>query len=693
MMRVFAGIVAVVLCFGSFATAQEWKDRVRGSWVDEANGPGGIRLVDGEKVCEIIVAPTEHSCVQQAAKFLAGDIEKITGKRPAVVAKPTPGHVAVHVDTAKSDDRWEAFDIVTGGNGDLHLIGSNPRGTAFAVYTLCERIGIDPLHHWTGYEPAHRNPLILKPVHFESAPPTVKYRGMFHDDEDILPRPFETPGYPLRTGDVPTEWYAKYFETALRLRMNMVAPYTRVTRRYEVQKLASDWGLFYTSHHYDILLSNPFGIKRYGLAEKRNAGETWDWATNREGMLRFWRGGVEENKDVDCVWPVGMRGTDDTSYKFPKGTSEAEQARVFKEVIDEQVKMTKQLVPPAKQPPVFHWTLYSEMLPKYQAGTLEVPKDVIIVWPDDNEGIMRGLPSKADGWKHGVYYHLAYLGKPVKQNAHIVSPARVAEQFRKIIDSGATEYMLVNVSELREFIMEARMISEICWDAKAALAGAGDDPAKRYVEWWSREYFGDENAKDVAAAYGDYYKLLDTYDKLWLGSDKVQGALGSLVKKFAGQDFSPALPETLPMLEQRDRQYREAFTRFDTLRPKLTRAQRQYFFEHVELPLLMDWRPTQAAILLIRAMAEPDRQRAWSMCESAMEPLEKLEVEIGRAERPPFEQWYRETWIRRGPSPHNLHRPYRELRLFLGSDGCEYEIPDTGRFNRPATTTSTAPSR
>ena len=63
-----------------------------------------------------------------------------------------------------------------------------------------------------------------------------------------------------QTGDVPLDWYKRFFETALRLRMNMVAPYTRVHRRYEVQKLASDWGLYYTSHHYDILVSNPFGL-------------------------------------------------------------------------------------------------------------------------------------------------------------------------------------------------------------------------------------------------------------------------------------------------------------------------------------------------------------------------------------------------------------------------------------------------
>jgi hypothetical protein len=60
--------------------------------------------------------------------------------------------------------------------------------------------------------------------------------------------------------------------------MNMVAPYTRVHRRMEVQKMASDWGLFYTSHHYDILLSNPFGMTRFKLAEQRGVSGAWGLA-------------------------------------------------------------------------------------------------------------------------------------------------------------------------------------------------------------------------------------------------------------------------------------------------------------------------------------------------------------------------------------------------------------------------------
>jgi hypothetical protein len=68
-------------------------------------------------------------------------------------------------------------------------------------------------------------------------------------------------------------------------------------------------------------------------------------------------------------------------------------------------------------------------------------------------------------------------------------------------------------------------------------------------------------------------------------------------------------------------------------------------------------------------MSEPDREKAWAMCEAAMKPLEQLELEILRAERPPFDQWYRSTFIRHEQTGLNPHRPYLVLRAFLASDG------------------------
>lgn len=663
-----------------------WNTR-RGSWIrKEAAEAGDIVLAAPGKACQIVMNDKEHSAVKQAASFLAKDIQKISGHTPALSTAAKTGITSMQVitlgngdipDNIHTDDikgKWEAFKIITTGDS-VWLIGADFRGTAFAVYTLCERLGIDPLYIWTGYQPEKAEKLVMKKTDYTASSPTIKYRGFFHDDEDILPRPFEWSGYPLRVGDVDILWYQRYFETALRLRMNMVAPYTRVHRRYEVQKCASDWGLIYTSHHYDVLLSNPFGIMRFNLAEKRGVSPEWNWFKNREGMVKFWRGGVWENKELNCIWPVGLRGTNDYGYPFPKDMSEEDQTKVFNTVIETQVKTVKDLLP-CSEPPVYTFTLYTEMLNKYEAerDAFRLPEDVVIVWPDDNNGVMRGLPKHRGKWKHGVYYHLAYYGGDLhKQGTHIVSPYTITEQFKNIVSSGATEYMLVNVSELRDYIMEARLIAEICWDAPAVLEK--NDPGNAYINWWNNEYFGPDNAPDKDKVYQQYYEILYEPKKLWFAADQVWALLDHLVKKFKGEAYKPLSDEDIALLKSREKKYQAVMDLITKCKRSMTADQQQYFFENTQLGLSFDWCPTQAALLLHQALKENDPQKAWNYIHQAIKPLEQLELEILRAERPPFDKWYRESWIRSKLSSLNVHRSYDLVRAFIASDGTVAQPP------------------
>jgi hypothetical protein len=663
-------------------TAADSATGLRGSWVRLGTAQtGDITLTD----CQLIVSSNEHSAVQQAAKFLAADIAKISGYAPPIKENKKPGQTGIVLATfgsaaipkeIKQDQlkgKKEAFQIFT-QDDTVWLIGADFRGTAYAAYTVAERLGIDPLYLWTGYQPIKNTSLTLKKTDYFADPPTVKYRGFFHDDEDVLPRPFDKYGFPLRIGDVPLVWYQRYFETALRLRMNMVAPYVRVHRRYEVQKCASDWGLYYTSHHYDILLSNPFGIERFHLADKRGVGTDWDWFKNKGNMIKYWRGGVEDNKGVNAIWPVGLRGTDDHAYEFPKDTPEKEQAKVFRDAIDVQVKTVKELTP-ADENPAFHFTLYTEMLEKYRKHPedFSVPDDVILVWPDNNDGIMRDLPSAPDKWKHGVYYHLAYFGgPPTKQGTHVITPARVAEQFKRIVDAGATEFMLVNVSELREHVMEARMIADICWDAQAVLNKP--DPAAAYLRWWAGEYFGTENSAAVIRTYQDYYALINGSEKTYFGAIQFELILEQLHKRFTKKPGQTLDQAKITELENRQEQYELAFKNINMVLPKLNREQKQFFFEHVAFGLRVDQRPNQAALILLKALAEPDDAKAWDLVAEAAVPLEKLEVEILRAERPPFDKWYIPTWIKTPVSPFNIHRSYTQIREFITNNGAETPI-------------------
>jgi hypothetical protein len=659
------------------ASAQNspWSTPLRGSWVQGGQAAAGDVTVS---VADIVVADGEPSVVQQAAEFLAGDVERISGHRPAIVQTPVANHVSIRMATLGRGDappaainaggiqgQWESYRIVT-QPGTVWLVGSNPRGTAFAAYALSERLGIDPLYIWTGYRPEHHDPLVLKRTDFTQGPPAFRYRGFFHDDEDLLPRPFDANGYPLQTGDVPLDWYKRFFETALRLRMNMVAPYVRVHRRYEVQKLASDWGLYYTSHHYDILVSNPFGLERFGLAAERDIRPEWNWFTNREGLLKFWRGGVQENKDLDVIWPVGMRGTEDRPFTFPQGTTDAQRAETFRDVIRQQVAMTKELVPKDK-PPLFHFTMYNEMLPAYQKNpaAFDLPDDVMIIWPDDNDGHMRGLPAGLGKWKHGVYYHLAYLGGRLsKQLTHTVGPKVVAEQFDKIVKAGATEYMLVNVSELRDYVMSARMVADVTWDAPKIFASP--NAADRYTQWWSREYFG---SAPTTAAYQKYFSLLEAPAKFWSAPDAVEDLVDLLYKKVAGETYTPLPVDKIEQLRSAEAQLEDALVTAAKARDGLSLSQERFYNTDVMLGLIVVERQTRAALKLEEALRAPDAKAMWKAVGSARDALEEVETQLRRGEYPPFDRWYQESWIRSALSFNNPHRPYNQVRAFIGNEG------------------------
>ena len=672
------------VCGLAAAQTTPWTGVLRGSWVQTgAAAAGDVVLAGRDGVAPIVVGDDENAAVHQAAEFLAGDIENISGYKPAIVKTADGGGASIRMVTlghaelpaaigaqGLQQGQWESYRIVTAGR-TVWLVGSNPRGTAFAAYTMSERLGIDPLYIWTGYRPEHRDPLVMKQTNFTQVPPVFRYRGFFHDDEDLLPRPFDANGYPLQTGDVPLEWYKRFFETALRLRMNMVAPYTRVHRRYEVQKLASDWGLYYTSHHYDILVSNPWGLERFNLAAERGVRADYNWFTNRDGMLKFWRGGVMENRDLDVIWPVGMRGTSDRPFTFPPGTIDEQKAKTFREVIGEQVKMVHELVPGDKTP-LFHFTMYSEMLPAYQRdpAAFDLPSDVIIVWPDDNDGHMRGLPAETGRWKHGVYYHLAYLGGRLsKQLTHTVGPSTIAGEFEKIVKAGATEYMLVNVSELRDYVMGARMIADITWDAPQVYATPR--PADRYTAWWSREYFGAKPAiaQTAETAYNKYFSILDVPDKLRTAPDAIEELLERLYRKVGGETVQPLNADTVGLMETRKRQLDDALAAERRAETGMSLSEQRFLSIDVALGLETAARQTQAALRLKEALRAPDVSHMWPLVLEARASLEQLETVLERGEYPPFDRWYHESWIRSAQSPNNPHRPYNEVRAFVACEG------------------------
>ncbi|MDQ3751041.1 MAG: hypothetical protein M3367_18785 [Acidobacteriota bacterium] len=99
-------ILIVIVCLLSVnilsvgAAAQDWSQAVRGSWkADGVLCEGDIVLADGNAGCEIVVSEKEHSAVRQAAIFLAGDIEKISGYKPNIVQAASGKNTAIYLVT------------------------------------------------------------------------------------------------------------------------------------------------------------------------------------------------------------------------------------------------------------------------------------------------------------------------------------------------------------------------------------------------------------------------------------------------------------------------------------------------------------------------------------------------------------------------------------------------------------------
>src|SRR5437660_10916950 len=151
---------------GGAAQADPWAAPVRGSWA--RTGPaarGDVVLASRDSGAEIVVGAAENLNVRQAAVFLAGDIEAISGYRPPIVTTPTPtppagrtsirlvtvgnGTLPAAIDAGPLRGQWEAYRVVTAPR-TVWLGGANPRGPPVAAYTLSERPGVDPAHPLTG---------------------------------------------------------------------------------------------------------------------------------------------------------------------------------------------------------------------------------------------------------------------------------------------------------------------------------------------------------------------------------------------------------------------------------------------------------------------------------------------------------------------------------------------------------------
>ena len=452
-----------------------------------------------------IVATAEPEAVQRALADVQRDWYKVLGHRPVVLNKvPTTWRGPVlYFGTKQSGLKElppgaESFVLRVqqddGGRPAIVATGNDMRGAIYAAYALAEEIlGVDPWYYWTDHEPAARQEIEV-PANLDKTfgPPTFRFRGWFINDEDLLG------GFapdPLRENVFSLEMLDHICETLLRLRGNMIVPGTFNFPDERCWDLASRRGLVLNMHHIQVVGLNTFRWPQ---------GVPFSYTRHPEIMERYWRDCIAAYKGREVVWTVGYRGKHDRPFWVDEPGLNTSQARgeVITKAIAKQVELIREADPHA----AIIANLWMEGAGMMHAGYLKLPDDVIQVWPDDmGNGFITDNGKVAPG--QGVYYHTAMYTASRNQLSEMIPPGRIYGELGRFAHAGATNYFLVNVSDVRPVPLSTDCALRFAWNAAPYLGKPDQENMDAFLKDWSRRQFGDALANDVAAVYARYYDI------------------------------------------------------------------------------------------------------------------------------------------------------------------------------------------
>ncbi|MFT3787908.1 MAG: glycosyl hydrolase 115 family protein [Tepidisphaeraceae bacterium] len=486
-----------------------------------------VRLADASRTASIYVDENDFTVVKIAADLLAKDVNALTGKMPAVqhqaeqlsadaVIVGTIGRSALidqlvkenKLDVSKVRGNWETFVIATvekplpNVQRAVVIAGNDRRGTAYGVTELSEQIGASPWYWWADVTPTHRDEIAIVPGKNVVGPPSVKYRGIFINDEDWGLVPWASKTLDPQFGNVGPKTYEKVFELMLRLKLNYLWPAmhhcsTEFGSVHRNLALADEWGIVMGASHAEPM-------NRNNVWWDNNTRGPWRYDTNRDGVLKYWDEWAKKRAPYEAVWTVGMRGIHDSAMNGPK--DDHERAKFLGQAIKDQRSLLEKYVAPdaTKIPQAF--MPYKEVLAQYRAG-LELPDDVTLVWCDDNYGYIRQLSTPAEQKRSGhagVYYHISYLGRPKPYLwLNTTPPALIWQQMKTAYAYGADRIWVVNVGDIKPGEIGMEFWAKLGWN----IDRWGVDAQDVYLKEWATREFGADVAGSIASIMSDLYRL------------------------------------------------------------------------------------------------------------------------------------------------------------------------------------------
>ncbi|HTR99758.1 MAG TPA: glycosyl hydrolase 115 family protein, partial [Bacteroidota bacterium] len=260
--------------------------------------------------------------------------------------------------------------------------------------------------------------------------------------------------------------------------------------------LADEYGIVMgTSHQEPMLRAQKEWDRRY----LRTLG-TWNYALYPDTLSAFWRAGIRRNRKYESIVTIGLRGANDTP--MAPGGPEANM-RLLEQIVGVQRDILASEVNPDLTRVPQLWCLYKEVVDFYNAG-MRVPDDVTLLWPDDNWGNIRRLPTaeeRARSGGAGIYYHFDYHGGPRSYqwiNANQISG--VWAQMSRAAELGARRIWIVNAGHLKGYELPLEFFMDMAWNTDRWRAG----DLGAYTGRWAAREFGAAHAGEIAGILAQY---------------------------------------------------------------------------------------------------------------------------------------------------------------------------------------------
>ncbi len=487
-------------------------------------------MANEKGLATLCVDDRDNKSVVRAVHDLAADVERVTGRRPAIEKKAKKGGVVIgtigesrFVDALVKKGQlsvegirgqWESFVIQTVGD-QLVVAGSDRRGTIYGIYELSKQMGVSPWYWWADVPVAHHNNIYVRLGRYVTPSPTVRYRGIFINDEDWGLKPWAAKNFEKELGDIGPKTYAKVCELLLRLRANMLAPAmhscTGAFYSHPESKVVCDsFGIVITTSHCEPLLLNNAAESEW--SQQRDGD--WNYKTNRETIWKKWDDRLAEAAQYENIYTVAMRGVHDAGLRG--NLTMEERVPLIEKVIAEQrdllekhnayTPLTLRGIPQIFVP-------YKETMDIYENG-LRVPDDITLVWVDDNYGYMKRVSSPEEqkrSGRAGVYYHLSYLGAPHDYLwLNTTPPVLMYEELKKAYDNGADRYWLLNVGDIKPMELGIQTFMDMAWDINAFSM----ENVNRHQAAFLATLFGSANSSVKGSTAAVIQDVLDTYYRL-----------------------------------------------------------------------------------------------------------------------------------------------------------------------------------